>query len=318
VNANVNATAKDGVSALFAAAATNSHDMCLLLLDAKATITADEFVQAAVVGNEQTCRAFIAANGDVNAQQSSGGWFPLLAASEHNHISVCKHLLHARAKPNVTCNDGFSSLMYAAGRGHCEVVRLLLQEGANACLRSKNIRLGATALFFSAAGGHRDACALLLRADPSIVHLRDHLNAAVWDVATANSHITTAQLLRDWRAVDAFVVGSRKSWLLPLSSLSSSSSQHKQQEQLYCWARSPLFDVHLINEVTSFLTDEDNGKRRWCAQCCELHQKARECGACRTVAYCSPQCQKKHWIAVHRGACRIVMNEARLIKTHKE
>jgi ankyrin repeat protein len=114
-------------------------------LDAKATIAADAFFQVAKNGNEQTCRAFIAANGDVNAQ-SSDGRFPLPTASKRNHISVCKRLLHARAKPDLAFNNWLSSLMYAASRGHCEVMHLLLQEGANVCLRSKKFRLGSTAL----------------------------------------------------------------------------------------------------------------------------------------------------------------------------
>jgi hypothetical protein len=36
---------------------------------------------------------------------------------------------------------------------------------------------------------------------------------------------------------------------------SLSLAEQTQPAQLpYCWAHSPLFDVHLINEVTSFLT----------------------------------------------------------------
>jgi hypothetical protein len=70
--------------------------------------------------------------------------------------------------------------------------------------------------------------------------------------------------------------------------------------------------VHLIDEdlVTSFLTDEDDGKRGWCAQCGVLLKKPQECSACRSVAYCSPQCQKKHWKAVggHRLECRQIQS----------
>jgi ankyrin repeat protein len=99
-NANVNATMNEGTSALSYAALENHHDTCLLLLDAKATITAELFTGLALLGNEQMCRAFIAANGDVNARRSSDGLTPLIASLQRNRgVSMCKLLLHARADP---------------------------------------------------------------------------------------------------------------------------------------------------------------------------------------------------------------------------
>jgi hypothetical protein len=108
--------------------------------------------------------------------------------------------------------------------------------------------------------------------------------ASAWAAA-----VGTVQLLRDWTGAEAFAVGSRNSWRTsyaaalpplqqthaqqehkqqakkqheheqeqqqkPMSQQQQQQQQHPQeQRQTYCWARSPLFDVHLIEEITSFL-----------------------------------------------------------------
>lgn len=38
-------------------------------------------------------------------------------------------------------------------------------------------------------------------------------------------------------------------------------------------------------------------------QCRSVNEKVKDCGACRTVAYCSPECQKRDW-SFHKHNCR--------------
>merc|ERR1740123_2302464 len=62
-----------------------------------------------------------------------------------------------------------------------------------------------------------------------------------------------------------------------------------------------------------------------CAQCCiapTAPQKLFQCDACRRACYCSRSCQRKHWKAGHREACKtmifdvptLVANELKLTK----
>jgi hypothetical protein len=100
------------------------------------------------------------------------------------------------------------------------------------------------------------------------------------------------------------IIGSRKSWIAPLTQ----PQQQQQQQQSYCWTHSSLFGVNLINEVTSFLMDDYDGNRCWCAQCGALLKTPQECRACRSVAYCNKQCQTTHWRAPdgHRAVCKLL------------
>jgi ankyrin repeat protein len=113
VGANVNALAEED-SALSRAALEKHHNTCLLLLDAKATITATAFCRAVSCSNEQTCRTFIEFKADVNAQSISYGLFPLLEAAHQNDGSRCALLLQARANPDLAARRGRKSLMTAA------------------------------------------------------------------------------------------------------------------------------------------------------------------------------------------------------------
>jgi ankyrin repeat protein len=70
----------------------------------------------------------------VNAQ-GYGGWTPLLAASNRGHVQVVKELLEHGADIEAYDNDGWTALHFACGNGHAAVVIELL---------SPNDRNGAT------------------------------------------------------------------------------------------------------------------------------------------------------------------------------
>jgi ankyrin repeat protein len=220
------------------------HDVRSLLLDAKATITASAFVGAAFRGDEQACRVLLEAKACVNARSYVYGGSALKAATEHNRVSVCALLLAAHANPNVVaksgCHSGNSVLAIAAWRGRGQLVKLLMQANANASLQSTP---GRTALHRAALAGHRDVCALLLQATnaETLLAIKTNKGSTALRHAKCEKHATTVQLLRNWRGAAAFDAQTRAYW-------------HTAPPQgQYSWAQSRLFDVHLINEITSFL-----------------------------------------------------------------
>lgn len=43
---------------------------------------------------------------------------------------------------------------------------------------------------------------------------------------------------------------------------------------------------------------------RFCASCGALPEKLKNCSRCRTVWYCSEDCQRRHW-PLHKGHCKL-------------
>jgi len=90
----------------------------------------DELRRAASEGNLAQVKALLDAGADVNSKNSYGGT-ALAFAGDKGHTEVVKLLLERGANPNVT--DTFynsTPLGWAAGKGHAEIVRALLDKGA--------------------------------------------------------------------------------------------------------------------------------------------------------------------------------------------
>ncbi len=85
----------------------------------------------------------------------------LMVAASRGDYSAAARLVTER-DVNVRDQFGNTALLYAAGAGHAEVVRLLLKAGADPSAKS---RAGATALERALAGGHHVTEWLLLRAE---------------------------------------------------------------------------------------------------------------------------------------------------------
>lgn len=95
------------------------------------------------------------------------GRTPLSLAAEKGQLSLVRLLIEAGVGPDTRDNrHGLSALARAAFQGHQEVVKLLLQKGADA----GDVDGGGTALSAAAARGHVEALEALLnwRADPNL------------------------------------------------------------------------------------------------------------------------------------------------------
>ncbi len=89
---------------------------------------------AAALGDEERVGELLASNVDLANDQESGGKRPLSAAAERNHVEIVKRLLDAGADPNLdegpNCPRGHA-LWAAAHFGFFEIARMLLEAGAD-------------------------------------------------------------------------------------------------------------------------------------------------------------------------------------------
>jgi ankyrin repeat protein len=81
------------------------------------------------------------------------GWTPLIYAATNGQIEVMRYLLDAGADINAVAPNGTTALMMAVRGGHAAAVDLLLSRGADVNKRNDS---GATALAWARRGGFED------------------------------------------------------------------------------------------------------------------------------------------------------------------
>lgn len=119
-------------------------------------------------------------------------WTPLMKASMNGHLATSRRLLAGGADPNAEDKGGYTALMLAASRGHDELVKLLIDQGAQ--LDHQERSGGWTALIWAAKEGKATTVMTLLAsgADPDIRGL-DGQTGGDW--AQANGHLEVYRLL---------------------------------------------------------------------------------------------------------------------------
>jgi uncharacterized protein len=147
--------------------------VCGLLISVSAyAAVSEDFLQAVVAGNVKLAEKYLNKGADVNVTYTSekaglsyGETALIIAASAGNQAMV-KMLLKRGADPNKT-NEGYSAIIYASGSGYTAVVKLLIEGGANI----NHIHLdGTTPLINAVLKEHIELVKLLLDkgADPEI------------------------------------------------------------------------------------------------------------------------------------------------------
>ena len=162
--ASVNATERDGFSALHWAAQRNNLQLVNLLLDAGADPRA-------------TSRYHVS---------------PLYLAALNGSAAIVERLLDAGADPNGTAHEGQTMLMTAALTGKRDAVRLLLTRGAR--VDEREPYRGQTALMWASSEGNAAAAEILVEAGAD-VHAKSTGGFTPFLFAVRNAHIETARTL---------------------------------------------------------------------------------------------------------------------------
>ena len=225
--ADKNAARQDGATALFAAAFSGQLEVVRMLIEAAAdknAATAEggtALMTAAFHGHFEVAQLLLDAGADKNAAMQDGSTALMFAAGS-GHLEVVQVLLDAGADKNaakrsgaITCVFGdfngdlrkawlwdknearryyaVTALMLAAGYGHSNVVRVLIEAGAD---KNAAVQDGATALMLAAVNGYLEVVQVLLEAGAD-------KNAALQDGATAlmlaaqNGHLEVVRVLLD-------------------------------------------------------------------------------------------------------------------------
>jgi ankyrin repeat protein len=102
----------------------------LLAAGASADIPA-ALVWAARSGQPRAIDYLVTRGGDANARAGVNGWTVLMHAIHKNQPEAVRALLRDGARVNDTGSGGYTGLMMAAGYGYTQIVRILLEHGAD-------------------------------------------------------------------------------------------------------------------------------------------------------------------------------------------
>jgi ankyrin repeat protein len=160
----------DSGTVLDAAASSGKRDVVKTVLSAKArlgtkaTVAVSALINAVGSGNQQTVRELLGAGADVNARTRRGD-SALAEAVAKEDTAMVQLLLEWGAKPAVGQRKStITVLMMAADGGHTDLIKLLLNAGAD--INEQSI-YGTTALYCAASSGHPEAVEALLCAGAS-------------------------------------------------------------------------------------------------------------------------------------------------------
>jgi len=197
---SVHETTEEGESLLSLACSAGYYELAQVLLAMRANVEdrgmkgdCTPLMEAASAGHTDIVRLLIAHGADVNAQSSSGNT-PLMYACAGGHEEVVRVLLEAGANVEVHNENGHTPLMEAASAGHCGVAKILLEFGAGINTHSNEFK--ESALTLACYKGHLEMVRFLLEAGADQEHKTDEMHTALME-ASMDGHVEVARLLLD-------------------------------------------------------------------------------------------------------------------------
>eukprot|EP00092_Neocalanus_flemingeri_P106095 GFUD01136081.1.p1 GENE.GFUD01136081.1~~GFUD01136081.1.p1 ORF type:complete len:2869 (+),score=812.68 GFUD01136081.1:304-8910(+) len=197
---SVHETTEEGESLLSLACSAGYYELAQVLLAMRANVEdrgmkgdCTPLMEAASAGHTDIVRLLIAHGADVNAQSSSGNT-PLMYACAGGHEEVVRVLLEAGANVEDHNENGHTPLMEAASAGHCGVAKILLEFGAGINTHSNEFK--ESALTLACYKGHLEMVRFLLEAGADQEHKTDEMHTALME-ASMDGHVEVARLLLD-------------------------------------------------------------------------------------------------------------------------
>ncbi|XP_046672408.1 ankyrin repeat domain-containing protein 17-like isoform X4 [Homalodisca vitripennis] len=197
---SVHETTEEGESLLSLACSAGYYELAQVLLAMHANVEdrgikgdCTPLMEAASAGFVEIVRLLIAHGADVNAQSSSGNT-PLMYACAGGHEHCVRVLLEAGANVEDHNENGHTPLMEAASAGHVTVAKILLEHGAGINTHSNEFK--ESALTLACYKGHLDMVRFLLEAGADQEHKTDEMHTALME-ASMDGHVEVAKLLLD-------------------------------------------------------------------------------------------------------------------------
>ena len=153
----------------------------------------EALIKAAWSGDIVKVKELLANKGiDVNSRMDKSGWTALILASTEGHCDVVKALLENGADVNAKDVVNNTALMCASMNGHTDAVKLLLANGANV---NDQDQYGFTPVIKAATYGRCDTVEVLLDAgaDPNV---RDNIGECAITRAERGGHKDTVEVLK--------------------------------------------------------------------------------------------------------------------------
>ena len=146
---------------------------------------------AAGDGDIDAVRAYISAGGDVNAIDKAPVYTSaIIQAAEYGHAEIVRLLIEHGADVNAT-KTGATALMLAAAKGRAEIVNMLLEAGADIAHKDYTNK---QALHYAAQFGRTDIARALIDTGADIEAV-DRKGSTALMFAAGNGYIETARLL---------------------------------------------------------------------------------------------------------------------------
>jgi ankyrin repeat protein len=124
------------------------------------------------------------------------GWTALMIATIEGHVEVVRALLERGAQVSARNNKGWTALRFAVSMDETEILQMLLDAGADANIADHE---GTTALMQAAGENSRESLKMLLDAgaDP---HIKDHNQQTALRIAQQQGHTEIIKLLTEAEA----------------------------------------------------------------------------------------------------------------------